>query len=172
MTNLDSILKNRDNTLPTKVQNYGFSSSHIWMWELDHKKGWMLKNWCFWTAVLEKILESPLDFKEIQPVNPKGNQSWTFIGRTDAEGPILWPPDAKSWLTGKRPWCWEKLKTGGEGDEREWDGWMGSPTLWTWVWVISKRWWRTENPGVLQSKESQRVGQNLGMCFLLFLYNH
>ena len=76
-------------------QGYGFSSSHVWMWELDYKESWVLKNWCFWTVVLEKILESPLDCKEIQPVHPKGNQSWLFIGRTDAEAktPILQPPD-------------------------------------------------------------------------------
>ena len=84
-------------------QSYGFSSSHVWMWELDHKENWVLKNWCFLTMVLEKTLESLLDSKEIQPVNPKGNQSWIFIGRTDAEveAPILWPPDVKSRLTGK-----------------------------------------------------------------------
>ena len=81
------------------------SSSHVWVWELDHKEGWVLKNWCFWTVVLEKTLESPLDFKAIQPVHPKGNQSWIFIGRTDAEAevPIVWPPDVKSWLIGKDP---------------------------------------------------------------------
>ena len=85
-------------------QSYGFSSSHVWMRELDHKKGWVLKNWCFWT-VLEKTLESPLDCREIKPVNPKGNRSWIFIGRTDAEAEtlILWPPDAKNWLIGKDP---------------------------------------------------------------------
>ena len=83
-------------------QSYGFSSSHIWTWELDHKESWVPKNWCFWTVVL-KTLESPLDCKEIKLVNPKGNQSWTFIGRTDAETPILWPPDEKSWLIGKDP---------------------------------------------------------------------
>ena len=84
-------------------QSYGFSSSHVWMWELDHKEGWVLKNWCFWTVVLEKTLESPLDCKEIQPVHPKGNQSWIFIGRTDAEAetPILWTPDTKNWLIWK-----------------------------------------------------------------------
>ena len=84
-------------------QDYGFSSSHVWMWELDYKESWALKNWCFWTVVLEKTLESPLDWKEIQPVNPKGNQSWVFIGRTDAEAetPIFWPPDVKKWLIGK-----------------------------------------------------------------------
>ena len=86
-------------------QSYGFSSSHVWMWELDSKKSWALKNWCFWTVVLEKTLESPLDRKEIKPVSPKGNQSWIFTGRTDAEPEtlLLWPPDAKSWLTGKDP---------------------------------------------------------------------
>ena len=84
-------------------QSYGFSSSHIWMWELDYKESWALKNWCFWTVVLEKTLESPLDCKEIKPVNPKGNQSWIFFGRTDTEAPLLWPLDAKNWLIGKDP---------------------------------------------------------------------
>ena len=84
-------------------QSYGFSISRVWMWELDHKEGWAPKNWCFWTVVLEKTLESPLNCKEIKQVNPKGGQLWIFIGRTDAEAPILWPPDAKSWLTGKDP---------------------------------------------------------------------
>ena len=86
-------------------QGYGFSCGHVWMWELDYKESWALKNWCFWAMVLEKTLESPLDCKEIQPVHPKGNQSWIFIGRTDAEAetPILWPPDVKNWLIGKDP---------------------------------------------------------------------
>ena len=86
-------------------QGYGFSSSHIWMWELDHKEGWAPKNWCFWTVVLEKTLGSPLDCKEIKLINPNGNQPWILFGRTDAkaEAPILWPPDSKSWLTGKDP---------------------------------------------------------------------
>ena len=84
-------------------QSYGFSSSHVWMWELDYKESWALKNWCFWTMVLEKTLKCPLDCKEIQPVNTKGNQSWMFIGRTNAEAetPVLWPPDAKNWPIGK-----------------------------------------------------------------------
>ena len=82
-------------------QSYSLSSSHVWMWELDHKESWAPENWCFWTVVLEKTLESPLDCKEIKPVNPKGNQSWIFTGRTDAEALILWPPDAKNWLIGK-----------------------------------------------------------------------
>ena len=86
-------------------QSYGFSSSHIWMWELDYKERWVPKNWCFWTVVLEKTLESPLDCKDIQPVHSEGDQSWVFIGRTDAEAenPVLWPLDAKNWLIGKDP---------------------------------------------------------------------
>ena len=107
MTNLDSILKSRHYfaTKGPSSQGYGFSSSCVWMWELDYKESWAPKNWCFWTVVLEKILESPLDCKEIQPVYPKGNQSWIFIGRTDAESetPILGPPDVKNWLVGKDP---------------------------------------------------------------------
>ena len=108
MTNLDSILKSRDITLPTKVHVVKatvFSSSRVWMWELGYKKSWELKNWCFWTVVSEKTLESSLNCKEIQPVHPKGDQSWVFIGWTDveAETPILWPPDAKSWLIRKDP---------------------------------------------------------------------
>ena len=143
-------------------QSYGFSSGHVWMWELDHNESWAMKNWCFWTVVLERTLESPLDCKEIQPVNPEGNQSWIFIGRTDAEAeaPIRWPPDAKTWLTGKRPWCGERLKAGGEGDDRGWDGWMASPTQWTWVWASSGSWWWTGKPGMLQSMGSQRVRHN------------
>ena len=105
MTNLDSILKSRDYFANKGLssQSFGFFSSHVWMWELDYKESWMLKNWCFWTVVLGKTLESPLDFREIQPVQPKGDQSWIFIGRTDAvaETPILWPPDVKNWLIEK-----------------------------------------------------------------------
>ena len=105
--------------------------------------------------MLEKTLESPLDYKEIQPVHPKGNQSWIFIGRTDAEAeiPILWPPDAKSWLIWKESseWCWERLKAGRGEDDRGWDDWTTSPTQWTWVWVNSRSWWWTGRPGVLQS---------------------
>ena len=86
-------------------QGYAFSSGHVWMWEMDYKKSWAQKNWYFWTVVLEKTLESPLDCKEIQPVHPKGDQSWVFIGRTDVEAeiPILWLPDGKNWLIGKDP---------------------------------------------------------------------
>ena len=108
--------------------------------------------------MLEKILESPLDCKEIKPVNPKGNQSWIIIGRIDAEAaaPVLWPPDEE--LTHlQRPWCWERLKAGGEGDDRGWDGWMASLTQWICVWVNSGSWRWTARPGVLQSMGSQRV---------------
>ena len=127
MTNLDSILKSRDITLPTSTssQGYGFSSGHVWMWELDCEESWALKDWCFWTVVLEKTLESPLDCKEIQPVHPKGDQSWVFIGRTDVEAEIriFWPPDEKGWLIWKDPdagkdWSQEKGMT-----EDEMVGW-------------------------------------------------
>ena len=108
ITNLDSILESIHITLLTKVhtvQSYDFSSSHVWVWELDHKESWALKNWCFWTVKLKKTLEGPLDCKEIKPVHPKGNQSWIFIGRTDAEAeaPVPWPLDVKTWLIGKDP---------------------------------------------------------------------
>ena len=106
-------------------QSYGFSSSHVWMWELDHKEGWVPKNWCFWTVVLEKTLENRLDCKEIKPVNPKGNQSWIFIGRTDAtaEAPILWPPDAKSRLIRKDPDAGKDRRQEKETTEDEMVGW-------------------------------------------------
>ena len=123
------------------------------MWELDHKESWL----GFWTVVLEKTLESPLDCREIQPVNPKGNQSW----RTDAEAetPMFWPPDAKNWLLWKDPdagkdWGQEEKGTTG------WDGWMASPTQRTWVWVNSRSWWWTGKPVMLQSMGSQRVGHD------------
>ena len=121
MTNLDSILKKQRHHFANKGpsgQSYGFSGSHVWMWEWDYKESWRPQNWCFWTVVLEKTLESPLDCKEIQPFNPKGNQSWIIIGRTDAEAetPILWTPDEKNWLIWKDPdsgkdWKQEKRKT-------------------------------------------------------------
>ena len=125
-------------------QGYGFSSGHVWMWELDCEESWAPKNWCFWTVVLEKTLANPLDCKEIQPVSPKGDQSWVFIWRTDAEAetPIL-ATSYKKLTHWKRLWCWEGLGVGGEGDNREWDGWMASPTQWRWVWVISWSWWLT-----------------------------
>ena len=110
-------------------QIYGFSSSHVWMWELDHKESWALKNWCFWNVVLEKTLESPLVCKEIQPVHPKRNQSWLFIGSTDAEAQtaILWPPDAKNWLIGKDPVAgkdWRPEEKGTIEDVVGWHHWL------------------------------------------------
>ena len=139
-------------------QSYGSSRSFVRMWELDYKGSWAPKNWCFWTVVLEKTLESPLDFKEIKPVNPKGNQPWIFTGRTDVEveASILWPPDAKSQLIRKDSVLGKILGRRRKGWQG-WDGWMASPTQWTWVWAISRRWWSTGKPGVLQSMGSQRV---------------
>ena len=130
MTNLDSILKSRDITFLAKSsQSYGFSSGHVWMWELDCEESWVPKNWCFWTVMLEKTLESLLDCKEIKPVSPKGNHCWLFIGRTDAEAetPTLWPPDAKNWFIGKDPdagkdWKWEEETT--EDEMVGWDHWL------------------------------------------------
>ena len=141
------------------------------MWELDYKENWTPKNWCFWTVVLEKTLESPLDCKETQPVHSKGNQSWTFTGRTcaEAEAPILWPPDAKNWLIGKDPdavkdwredWITEDEVVG-------WHHWLyghefESSSEFEQVWNLgsSESWWWTGKPGVLQSMGSQRVGHD------------
>ena len=111
--------------------------------------------------MLEKTLKSPLDCKEIQPVHPKGGQSWVFIGKTDVKAET---PTLATWCEEmthlKRPWCWERLRAGGERDDRGWDGWMASLTQWTWVWVNSGSWWWTGRPGMLQFTGSQRVGHN------------
>ena len=131
MTNLDSILKCRDiaNKGPSS-QGYGFSIGHVWMWELDYKESWVPKNWCFWAVVLEKTLESHLDYKEIEPIHTKGNQSWIFIGRIDAEAetPVLWPPDEKNWLIGKDPDAgkdWRQEEKGMTEDEMVgWHHWL------------------------------------------------
>ena len=130
----------------------------VWVnffWKLENGS-WAPKNWCFWTVVLEKTLESPLDCKEIQSVLPK-DQSWVFIGRTDVES---WNFNTlATWCEEltylKRPWCWERLRAGGEGDDRGWDGWMASLTQWTWVWVDSGRWRWTGRPGMLWFMGSQ-----------------
>ena len=186
MTNLDSILKSRDTLQYCKVislqlikinekikiknkkqryyfvhkgpssQGYGFSSGHVWMWELDCEESWAPKNWCFWTVVLEKTLESFLDCKEIQPVHPKGNQSWMFIGRAgaEAETPILCPPDAKNQLFWKDPDTgkhWRQEEKGMTEDE------MASPTQWTWVWVASGSWWWIGRPVMLRFMGSRKV---------------
>ena len=122
------------------------------MWELDCEEGWVPKNWCFWTVVLEKTIESPLDCKEIQPVHSEGDQPWDFFGKNDAkaETPVLWPPHAKSWLIGQdsdagRDWGQEE-----KGTTEDEMAWMASLTRWTWVWVNSGSWWWTGRPGVLQ----------------------
>ena len=133
------------------------------MWELEHKEGWVSKNWCFRTVVLEKTLESPLDCKEIQPVHPKGDQLWIFIGRIDAvaETPVLWPSDVKSWLIGKDPDAgkdWGQEEKGTTEDEMV--GWHPQLTQWTWVLVDSGSWWWTGRPGVLRFMGSRRVGHN------------
>ena len=135
------IRSNRRTHLLRQPLNYGFYSGHVRMRELDCEESWAPKNWCFWTGVLEKILESPSDCREIRSVHPKGNQSWIFIGRTDVEAvtPILWPPDAKSWLIWKDPDAGKDWGQG-EGDDRGRDGWMASLTQWTWVWVDSGSW--------------------------------
>ena len=139
-------------------QSYDFSSSQLWMCKLDYKKSWAPKNWCFWTVVLERNLESPLNCKEIKLINTKGNQSCIFIGRTDAEAetPILWSLDAKNWSLEKRLMLG---KIEGRRRRRQKIIWLdGSPTLWTWVWARSGGWWWTGKPHVLQPMESWRVG--------------
>ena len=126
MTSLDSTLKSKDIILLTKIHIVKAVVFPVVMYRCEswtHKEGWAPKNWCFWTVVLEKTLESPLDCKEIKSVHPKGNQPWIFIGRTDgkAEAPTLWPSDMKSWLTGKEPWCWERFRTRREEGSRGWE---------------------------------------------------
>ena len=132
------------------------------MWELECEEGWAPKNRRFWTVVLEKTLESPFYYKEIQLVHPKGDQSWVFYWKNwcwswNSNTLATWCEKLTHW---KRPWCWERLKAGGEGDNKEWDGWMASPTQWTWVWASSGRSWWTGKPGVLQSMGSHGVGHD------------
>ena len=132
MTNLDSILKSSDIAdKGLSSQSYGFSSSHVWWWELDYKESWVPKNWCFWTVVLEKTLESPLDYKEILNTHWK-DWCWSWNSNTLA----TWCEELTHW---KRPWCWARLKAG-EGDDWGWGGWMASPTQWTWVLASSGNW--------------------------------
>ena len=140
-------------------QGYVFSNGHVWMWELDCEESWALKNGCFWTVVLEKTLESPLDCKEIQPVHPKGDQSWVFIGRTDAvaETPVLWPPHAKNWLIGKDPDAgrdWGQEEKGTTEDEMVgWHHWLNGHEF-----EYTLGWWWTGRPVLLQFMGLQRVG--------------
>ena len=128
---------------------------------LGCEESWEPKNWCFWTVVLEKTLESPLVCKKIQPVHPKGAQSWVFIGRTDAEAETPTLATSCEELTHwKRSWCWEGLGAVGEGDGRGWNGWIASLTQWAWVWINSGSLWGIGRPGVLQFMGSQRVGHD------------
>ena len=134
-------------------QNYSFFSSHVWMWELDYKESWVLKNWCFWSVVLEKTLESPLNCKEIKSAYPKGqmlkvkDRCWSW----NSNILITWCEKLTHF---RRPWFGERLRAGREGDDRGWDGWMASLTQWTWFWASSRSWWWTGKPGVLQSMGS------------------
>jgi len=139
-------------------QGYSLSSSHVQMWDLDHREVRVLKNWYFQTVVLEKTLERPLDCKEVKPVNPKGNQPWIKdqCWSWDANNLATWCEEPTH---RKRPWCWERLRARGEGDDRGWDSWMASLIQWTWTWANSERWWGTGRPGVLQSVVTKRQTQ-------------
>ena len=135
------------------------------MWELAREEGWAPKNWCFWTVVLERTLERPLDCREIQPVHSEGDQLWVFFGRNDAkvETLVLWPSHAKFWRTVdslEKTLMLGGIGAGGEGDNRWWNGWMASLTRWTWVWVNSGSWWWTGRPGVLRFMGLQSVGHD------------
>ena len=156
MINQDSILKSKDITFPTKVCLVKAMVFPVVMYgceSLDCEESWALKNWCFWTVVLEKTLESPLDCKETQTVHPKGDQSQVFIGRTDAEAetPILWPPHVKGWLIGKDP------DAGRDWGQEEKGATENEMAGWTWIWVKSWSWWWTGRPGMLWFMGSQRV---------------
>ena len=155
---IDGHIQNQRHYFANKCQSsqsYGFSSSHVWMWELDSKESWALKDWCFWIVMLEKTHESPLDCKEIKPGNSKGNQGLELKLKLQNFGPLMQRTDSF-----KRPWCWERLKAGGGGNDRGWHGWVASLTRLTWVWVSSGSWWWTGRPGMLQSTGSQRVGHD------------
>ena len=142
-------------------QGYSFSSSHVWMWKLDYKESWALKNWCFWTVVLEKTLESPWTARRsnqsiLKEISPEYSLQGLILS-WNSNTLVTWCKVLTHW---KRPWCWERLKAGGEGDGKAWDGWMASPPQRTWVWVSSRSWWWTGSLGVLQSMESQWVGHD------------
>ena len=167
MTNLDSILKQRHYFLHyykankgPYSQSYGFSSSHVWMWELDHKEGWALKNWCFWPVMLEKTLESPRTARTSnQSILMEINSEYSLEGqmlRLKLQTLATW---CKERTHLKRPWCWERLRAE-DGDDRGWDGWITSLIQWTWVWVDSGSWWWIGRPGMLQFIRLQSVGHD------------
>ena len=165
-------VKNQRHYFANKVlssQSYGFSSSHVRTWGLGHKGSWVPKNWCFWTVVIEKSLESlGLQGCQISQSQRKlllnihwKDWCWSCSSKTLA----TWCEEATHW---KRPWCWKRLKAGGEGDDREWDGWAASLAQWTWVWASSGSWWWTGRPGMLQSMGLQRVGHDCGTELIWF----
>ena len=163
MTNLDSILKSRHyfTNKALSSQSYGFSSSYVWMWELHSIERWLPNNWCFWTMVLKKTLESLLDCKEInQSILKEISPEYSLEGLMLKLKPQYfgtWCEELTHW---KILWCWERLKAGGEGEDRGWDGWMALPMWWTWVWIGYGSWWWTGKPGMLQSIGSQRIRHN------------
>ena len=172
MPNLDSILKTEASVCWWRsiCQSYSFSGSHVWMWELDHKEGWMPNNWCFWTVVLEKTLESPLDWGRsnqsiLKEINPEYSLEGQML-KLQYSGHLMQRANSL-----EKTWCWERLKAGGEGDDRGWDGWMASLAWWTWVWASSGRLWRTGKPGVLQSMGSRRVWHS-NNCILAIWEEH
>ena len=135
-------------------QSYGFSSSHVWMGELDHKDGWVPKNWCTLERFWRRLLRVPWTARRanLKEISPEYSLEGLMLKLKLQYFGLMWRADSL-----ERPWCWERLKAGGEGDDREWDGWVVSPTQWTWIWVSSGSWWWTGKPGVLQSMGSQRV---------------
>ena len=146
-------------------QSYGFSSSHVWMWELDHKESWAPKNWCLWTMVLEKTLESPLTARRsnqfiVKEISPEFSLEGPMLKlKLQYFVHLMWKANSLALM--KRHWCWERLRAGGEGDNRGSNGWMALLTQWTWAWANSGRQWRTGKPGVLHSIGLQRVKQDL-----------
>ena len=163
ITNLDSILKSKGITLPIKVfsQNYTFSRSHVWMWELDCKESWVPNNWCFWTVVLRRLLRVPwTESRSNQSILKEISPEYLLEGlmlhlKLQYFDHLMWITDSL-----EKSLMLERLKAGGKGDDRRWDSWMVSLSQWTWIWVNSGSWWWTGKPGVLQSMGSQRVGHD------------